>query len=129
MTASLRLALIGAIVLSVPLGSAQAEPVPNPWQAEFFAGGHYFNENNELGARDVSDATAPDHSFAFGLRLGYWVLPMVEVELEGIGMPTEDRTESSEQFVVGYRLNGLYQLDVHPQVKPFVLLGAGGSSN
>src|SRR5690606_33177216 len=124
---SLRLALAGAVVLALP-ASAAAEPTPDRWQFDGFFGGHFFSENNELGARDVEDAPHPANSIAFGLRLGYWIVPALALEIEGIGMPTEVEDGNSEQFIAGYRLNALYQFDLG-KVKPFVLIGAGGMSN
>jgi OOP family OmpA-OmpF porin len=100
----------------------------HPWQFDIFGGFHWFSEDNELGARDVPDAPAPDHGVALGIRLGYWILPALAIEAEGVAIPSESTIGNSEQFVVGYRLNLLYQFAMGG-VKPFVLVGAGGSSN
>jgi OOP family OmpA-OmpF porin len=133
MKGALRIAFAGTVALTMS-GSALADdmaPVPDDagkFEVDGFAGWHHFNENNELGARDVDDAFSADPGFAFGLRLGYWILPMLGIEAEGVVIPTEDRKGQAEQIILGYRLNALFQFPMG-KVKPFVLVGAGGMSN
>src|SRR6185503_2185889 len=152
---SLGLALAGTLLLALSgrasaqseegggevSGSWEATPateVHHHWQFDMFGGGHFFSKDNELGARDVPEAAAPNHSFALGLRLGYWFTPAIGLEAEGIAMPTEAKFRdlaggdtmdaNSEQFVIGYRLNHLYQFNMG-SLQPFLLVGAGGESN
>jgi OOP family OmpA-OmpF porin len=125
---SLRLiAAVGA--MAIPAG-AVADPAHHHWEVDGFGGGHYFSEDGELGARDVENAPAPEHSVAFGVRLGFWLTPRLAIEAEGAAMPTEAKAGSatSEQFIVGYRLSGVLQFDAG-RVKPFLLVGGGGESN
>jgi OOP family OmpA-OmpF porin len=126
---SFRLVLAGAMVVAIPATGAMANPDLH-WQFDGFAGGHFFNEKNELGARDVASATEPDHSVAFGVRLGYWFAPMFGIEAEGAAMPTEASvgTASAEQFLVAYRLSAKMEFDAG-RVLPFLLVGGGGVSN
>jgi OmpA-OmpF porin, OOP family len=126
---SLRVIAAVAIVVAVPAAGALANPDLH-WQFDGFGGGHFFSDNNELGARDVEDAPSPDNAVAFGVRLGYWFTPRVGVEAEAAAMPTEAQsgTATSEQFIVGYRLSGILQFNAG-RVLPFVLAGAGGESN
>jgi len=124
---SLRLIVVSVVALTLPGTGALANP---EWEFGGFGGGHYFNDKNELGARDVGSAPEPNHSVAFGLRLGLWIVPMFGIEAEGIGMPTEVEVggASSEQFIAGYRLSALLQFG-SGRVKPFILAGGGGVSN
>jgi OOP family OmpA-OmpF porin len=103
---------------------------PDRWEFGIFGGGHFFNDHNELGARDEVGAARIDNSFAFGLRLGFWLVPMLGLELEGVGMPTEAKLDgaSSEQFIFGYRGSAVLQFNTG-RIKPFLLAGGGGSSN
>ncbi|HEU5060730.1 MAG TPA: porin family protein, partial [Kofleriaceae bacterium] len=154
---SLGLALAGTVLLAIPGRAAAQEEeagggaeysgsweasaatsVPHRWQFDLFGGGHFFSKDNELGARDVPEAAAPTNAFALGVRLGYWFTPAIGLEAEGIAIPSEAKFRdlaggetmdaNSEQFVIGYRLNALYQFTMG-QLQPFVLIGAGGSSN
>lgn len=127
-TRSLRLiAAVGA--LAMPAG-AQADPAHYRWEVGGFGGGHYFSDNSELGARDVEGAPAPEHSVAFGVRVGFWFTPRLALEAEGAAMPTEAKAAgvTAEQFIVGYRLSAVLQLDAG-RVLPFLLVGAGGIRN
>src|SRR5688500_14501406 len=103
-------------------GSWEAEEttsVPHRWVFDMFGGGHFFSKDNELGARDVPEAAAPSNAFALGLRLGFWITPALGIEAEGIAIPSEakfrdlaggdEMDANSEQFVIGYRLNAIYQ--------------------
>ena len=127
---SLRYVLALGLTLALPAGVAQADHPAHPWEFDGFLGWHYFSPNNELGVRDVPDAPSPDSSVAFGIRLGYWPIPMLEVEAEGAVMPTSASAGAadSEELIVRYGVNALYQFDVGP-VKPFVLAGLGFVSN
>jgi outer membrane protein OmpA-like peptidoglycan-associated protein len=128
---SLRVIVAGVVVCAVPAGGALANPdLGLHWEFDGFAGGHYFSPNNELGARDAANATSPDHSVAFGMRLGFYPVSMFGMEVEGIGMPTEASIgdAASEQFVAGYRLSAVLQFHAG-RVVPFLLAGGGGASN
>ncbi len=129
---SLRLVAAAAVAGAVPASgsAALANPAHTGFEFDGFAGGHFFSPNNELGARDEGGAASPDNAVAFGLRLGYWFVPMFGIEVEGEGVPTEAKlgTATSEQFIVGYRLNAVVQFG-SSRVIPFVLAGVGGSSN
>ncbi|HUS67465.1 MAG TPA: OmpA family protein [Kofleriaceae bacterium] len=127
MKGALRIGSAAAVALTVSAGPARADD-GGKFEVGGFGGWHHFNENNELGARDVDEAFSVDPSPAFGLRVGYWILPMLGLELEGLVMPSEDRRGASEEVVVGYRVNALYQMPMG-KVKPFILVGAGGMSN
>ncbi len=101
--------------------------------AEFFGGGHFFNDNNPLG-RSAPPMLAPgfNNSGMVGLRLGY--LPFPRLTLEGeVGLvptathfdfkdPTMDGVSVS---MVAIRAHLLFNV-LTGRVRPFVLLGGGG---
>ncbi len=124
---SLRLIVAGVVLLGTWSTGALANPY---WEFGGFGGGHYFSPNNELGVRDVPNAPSPEHSVAFGLRLGIYPVRMFGIEVEGAGMPTETKIggASSEQFLAAYRLSAILQFDAG-RAKPFILVGGGGVSN
>ena len=128
-TRLLGLLMAGAVTLAIPGSVALADPAAR-WEFGGFGGGHFFNDHNELGARDVANSPSPETSVAFGLRLGFWITPMFGIEAEGIAMPTEAKVggAASEQFIVGYRGSAILQFNTG-RIMPFLLVGGGGMSN
>jgi outer membrane protein OmpA-like peptidoglycan-associated protein len=126
---SLRLIAATAVVLGTSSTVALAGPGLH-WEFGGFAGAHYFSPNNELGVLDVPDAPSPEHSVAFGVRLGFFPIRMFGIEVEGVGMPTtaEVNSAESEEFIVAYRASAVLQFDLG-RVSPFILAGGGGLSN
>ena len=92
-------------------------------------GAHIFSSNSELGVADDPALTSPKNGPLFGLRLGVLVHPMFGIELEGVGIPTKDRKHDLSAFILGGRLNLVYNIlpgeIAHGKVIPFVLAGAG----
>jgi OmpA-OmpF porin, OOP family len=91
-----------------------------------FLGAHFFSSKNELGAiAGSTDDTALADSFAFGLRVGFFVHPRISVEGELIFLPTATNNDATSAFVFGYRAQGLYHF-MSGRLRPFALVGVGG---
>lgn len=92
-----------------------------------FLGVHIFNDDNELGVVDRSDADSLQNAVAFGFRAGYMFNWLLSAEGELSLMPTTARESDTSVFALGYRANILF----HPlqgKFQPFVLAGFGGLS-
>ncbi len=96
-------------------------------EAGGFLGGHYFSDFNELGVADDSGAEGLDHAFILGLRAAVGLFDNFDVEAELAFAPTTPRDSDVSVTTLGYRAHALYHLG-NDRIRPFVLLGAGGSS-
>jgi OOP family OmpA-OmpF porin len=92
-------------------------------------GVHVFSKTSELGVADDPMSTNLKLSPAFGLRVGVVPHPMFGIEVEGLGMPTKDRTFGQSVFVLAYRGSLVYNIApgqiAGGKLTPFVLVGAG----
>ncbi len=92
-------------------------------------GVHIFSTKSELGVVDDPSLTSPKNAPMFALRLGIQPHPMFGIELEGVGIPTKDRHNSQSAFIVGGRLQFVYNIApgeiAGGKVIPFVLAGGG----
>ena len=117
--------IIATLLLVIP-GVAAAEPVGERARFEIggFAGAHLFSDDNEIGVDDFSDADSPSSSIAFGIRVGYWLHPLLVTEAEVTVAPTETRDSATPVTVYGWRLNALINF-TDKKIQPFALVGAG----
>lgn len=90
-----------------------------------FVGAHIFNDDNELGVHDQSNAESLNNAFAFGIRAAYAVIGQLDIEGELVVIPTTSTVSDVDVVGLGWRAHALYHL-VDGKVRPFLLLGAGG---
>jgi len=93
-------------------------------------GVHFFNADHGLG-RFINDPQdlSPATGFAFGGRVSWAMVPRLALEAELLASPTHTRNSASSMWVLGYRLNLLFNLLTEGTVRPFVLIGAGALSS
>jgi OOP family OmpA-OmpF porin len=116
---------IGSLATFVALALG-AHPVAADDRTELgiFLGGHVFSKNNEIGADEVPDADSPKNAFLGGVRLGYRVHELVNVEGEIAVMPTEARMGDADITAFGFRLHAVAHLTKPDATwRPFGLVG------
>lgn len=120
------IALFGALLLAGAGVAGADAPVAERAKFEIggFAGAHLFSENNEVGVDDFAEADSPESSIAFGIRVGYWLHPLVVTEAEVSVAPTETRDSATPVTVYGWRANALVNF-TDKRIQPFALLGVG----
>lgn len=97
-------------------------------EAGGFIGGHYFGDFNELGVADNSDASGLEHAFTMGFRVAAGIAKNLDAEAELAAAPTTPQDSDVLVTALGFRAHALYHLG-DERIRPFVLLGAGGSSS
>ena len=122
-----RLAVVTTALLS--LGTvAHADPLKV--EIGVFGGYHLFSNTNQLG-RDVGSTTENrlKNSGTFGMRLGFIVHPLVELEAELGLIPTSAKTSAGRATALdlGYRAHILVHV-LKGKVRPFILAGGGGAT-
>jgi len=112
-----------AILLALP-SLAHAER-----DGEFgaFAGLHVFNDDNELGVVDSSNADSLGNAIAFGIRAAYAITDMLDLEGELAIMPTSAREAGTDVVAFGWRGHALFHF-MEGRFRPFALAGLGGST-
>lgn len=100
------------------------------FQLGALGGMHFFAADHGLG-RFVGDPTdiSPAHGFAFGGRVTWAMLPRLAIEAEFLASPTDTRNGATSMWVLGYRLNLLFDVLSQGAFRPFLLLGGGGLSS
>ncbi|MCG5055246.1 MAG: OmpA family protein [Myxococcales bacterium] len=109
-------------VEEVPPAPAEAPSTGLQFEGGIFGGYHIFGKDLELGVPDVP-GRAPDHGVQFGLRLALNFLPWMGLEAEASGIPTVDRIDDLDTFVMIYRLHALAHVAQLGKFRPFVLAG------
>jgi len=127
-----RLSLVGAFAGLVGLATAPAhadnfEHLQKGLTVDGFLGAHIFSDNNEIGQFDIATADSPQHSFAFGVRLGYALNWVFSIEGEASFMPTTADAGDANLFAVGWRAHALFHV-LPGRIQPFFLVGAGALS-
>ncbi|HET9622425.1 MAG TPA: OmpA family protein [Kofleriaceae bacterium] len=92
------------------------------------AGIHVFSDKNELGVNDVPNADSERNSVLFGARLGVYFGPVIGVEGEFGGIPSESRQQVFDLWNITYRGHVVVQFrawDDTAHFIPFVLFGGG----
>jgi hypothetical protein len=129
-----RVVLVAAVVAAAAalgaLGTPRrAEARAYQMEVGVFLGAHLFSDTNGLG-RYPNPPT--DNSFspgtAFGLRLGYVVIPRLSLEAELGLIPTGTKEGRTQVFAFGYRAHLLFHV-LTGRIRPFILVGGGGFSN
>ncbi len=112
-----------SLLLALP-SSANAER-----EGEFgaFAGIHIFNDDNELGVVDDSDADSLENAITFGIRAAYAITGLIDLEGELAIIPTSARDAGTDVVALGWRGHALVHF-MEGRFSPFALLGVGGST-
>jgi outer membrane protein OmpA-like peptidoglycan-associated protein len=130
----IRLAL-GAALLLGAFTPSSASATPLQLELGAFGGWHYFARDNQLG-RDVgsTDENRLKQSGTFGLRLGFIVHPLVDLEAELGLTPTSAEVNrgtpaamSANALALNYRAHLLVHV-LKGKIRPFLLVGGGGNS-
>lgn len=113
-----------ATVLLAAVAFAPPATADDRTELGIFLGAHLFSDDNEIGSPDVPDADSPKNAFLGGVRLGYRVHELINVEGEIAVMPTEARTGDADLTAFGLRLHALAHL-TKPEARwrPFAMLG------
>tara|TARA_R110002096_G_scaffold292224_3_gene486701 strand:- start:826 stop:1758 length:933 start_codon:yes stop_codon:yes gene_type:complete len=114
--------LLAAIAIGVAPASAIADERVT---IGGFAGAHLFSETIELGNFDDSNEDTPRNSLAFGLRVGYQLIPRLRIEGELATMPTKTRQSKDDITVFGWRTQALVDLMPNQRLRPFAVAGIG----
>ena len=113
--------------------AADEGPLDQPFEIGLFGGLHFYDKQSGLGRHvDDPEGLSPDLGGAFGLRLGYNIIPWVGVEAEGMISPTHTRWSDSaggtRMNVLGYRVQVIGNFIHTGYVRPFALVGWGALS-
>jgi len=90
-----------------------------------FVGAHLFSETIELGNFDDSNADTPRNSIAFGIRMGYQLIPRLRIEGELAIAPSKTRQGKDDITVIGWRTQALVDLMPEERLRPFAVAGIG----
>jgi len=116
---------LAAVTLLLALPSAANAERDGEFGA--FAGIHIFNDDNELGVVDDSDADSLKNSITFGIRAAYALTGMLDLEGELAIIPTSAREAGTDVVAFGWRGHALFHF-MDGRFRPFALAGVGGSS-
>ena len=117
------LAAIAFLLLQAPTANAERE-------GEFggFAGVHVFNDDNELGVVDSTNADSLGNALTFGIRAAFALSGMVDLEGELAIAPTTGRDSGVDVVAFGWRGHALVHF-MDGRFRPFALAGVGGSTS
>jgi len=130
-TYSIRTTLAATLAASAVAATAGAGVAHANVEIGLSAGIHTFSDTNELGVDDVKNADSERNSALFGVRLGVFFGPILGVEGEFGGVPTESRQEVFDLWDITYRGHIVAQFrawDDTARLIPFVLVGGGAFS-
>ena len=114
-----------ALVLALQSSAANADRMG---EFSVFAGAHLFNENNELGIVDESDADSLTNAVTFGVRAAFALTRMLDLEGELAITPTTARDSGVDVVAFGWRGSALFHI-LDGRFRPFLLAGAGASTS
>jgi OOP family OmpA-OmpF porin len=117
--------VIAALLAAIPIHHADAD---EELEIGGFAGVHLFNDDNELGQDDYSEAGSLENAMTFGVRVARSFAEMVSAEGELAIVPSNMRIEDVDVVVFGWRVQGLYHPVRLDRFEPFALFGVGGST-
>src|SRR5688572_3394098 len=137
MSKTLRRRSLAAVVAFIGVGlvaganSAVAQGKREGVQVEVgvSGGAHIFADDVEIGVADDPTLTSPKNAPLGALRIGIFPIPMFGIEVEGVGIPTSDRQNDQNAFLVGGRGSLVYNIMpgqiADGKLTPFVLAGGG----
>ncbi len=88
-------------------------------------GAHIFSDTIELGNFDDDDEDTPRNSIAFGIRMGYQILPRLRLEGELAITPSKTRQAKDDITVIGWRTHAMVDLMPEERLRPFAVAGIG----
>ena len=104
--------------------NGEPEKANNKFEVGGFVGAHLFNDDNELGVDDQNQAESPKNSINLGIRVGYALHPLFNIEAELAVMPTSTRLSETPVTIFGWRAHALIHF-TDTKFRPFAVLGAG----
>tara|TARA_R110002073_G_scaffold140253_6_gene290760 strand:+ start:27915 stop:29285 length:1371 start_codon:yes stop_codon:yes gene_type:complete len=116
---------LAAVTLLLSLPSAANAERDGEFGA--FAGIHIFNDDNELGVVDDTNADSLSNNVTFGIRAAYALTGMLDLEGELAIVPTDARDAGTDVVQFGWRGHALFHF-MDGSFRPFALAGVGGST-
>ena len=120
-----KLKLAGSLAaLALVLSSSPNANADRNGEIGAFGGVHIFNDDNELGVVDTTDANSLKNAVTFGIRAAWAISGMLDLEGELAVMPTEGRGAGTDVVAFGWRGHALYHF-LDGRLRPFALAGVG----